>query len=109
MVVELLDDSKTDAIGITGCQMLTKFIYSQVDGTHTYNIETLVPKVCSLARETGEEREKRSLRASSLQCLSAMASICRRRDHICWPMVEIAMDEDMIKGQKTLVVLLTYQ
>ncbi|KAM3250975.1 hypothetical protein P3L10_005045 [Capsicum annuum] len=83
MVVELLDDSKTDAIRITGCQMLTKFIYSQVDGTHSYNIETLVPKVCSLARETGEEREKRSLRASSLQCLSAMVLFMAEFSCIC--------------------------
>ena len=49
-------------------------MHEQVDGTYTYNIENMVHKVCILARETGEEHEKRCLRASSLQCLSAMVT-----------------------------------
>lgn len=44
----------------------------QVDTTYTHNIEKLVRKVCILSREHGETHEKRCLRASSLQCLSAM-------------------------------------
>lgn len=42
----------------------------QADGTYTYSIESLARKVCAMARESGED--KRCLRASSLQCLSAM-------------------------------------
>nr|XP_043620858.1 protein SEMI-ROLLED LEAF 2 [Erigeron canadensis] len=70
--IELLDDSKRDTVQIIGCQTLTKFIYNQVDGTYTYNIENLVQKVCMLARKPEEEDEKTRLRAASLQCLSAM-------------------------------------
>ncbi|XWS64447.1 hypothetical protein CRYUN_Cryun05aG0004500 [Craigia yunnanensis] len=72
VVSELLDNSKQDAMQILGCQTLTRFIYSQADGTYTHNIEKFVHKVCKLAHEDGEEHQRRFLRASSLQCLSAM-------------------------------------
>lgn len=44
----------------------------QADGTYSHNIEKFVHKVCNLARENGNENNKSCLRASSLQCLSAM-------------------------------------
>ncbi|EEF49964.1 conserved hypothetical protein [Ricinus communis] len=72
VVSELLDKPKQDALLILGCQTLTRFIYSQTDGTYTHNIEKFVQKVCKLAREHGDEHHKSRLRASSLQCLSAM-------------------------------------
>ncbi|KAF8394670.1 hypothetical protein HHK36_020886 [Tetracentron sinense] len=72
VVNEVLDSSKQDALRILGCQTLTRFIYSQADGTYTHNIESFVHKVCMLAREAGEEHNKCCLRASSLQCISAM-------------------------------------
>ncbi|XP_022743108.1 protein EFR3 homolog B-like isoform X1 [Durio zibethinus] len=72
VVIELLDNSKQDAMRILGCQTFTRFIYSQADGTYIHNIEKFVHKVCKLACEDGEEHQRRCLRASSLQCLSAM-------------------------------------
>ncbi|XP_052205119.1 protein SEMI-ROLLED LEAF 2 isoform X2 [Diospyros lotus] len=84
VVNELLDNPKPqqNAVQIIGCRALTRFIYSQVDGTYTYNIENLVHKVCKLARQSGEEDEKRCLRASSLQCLSAMVWFMAEFSHI---------------------------
>lgn len=82
VVVELLDNSKRDSVQIIGCQTFTRFIYSQVDGTYTYNIENLVHKVCTLARLTSEDHQKRCLRASSLQCLSAMVWYMAEFSHI---------------------------
>lgn len=72
VVTELLDNSKQDAMKIIGCQTLTRFIYSQTDGTYMHSIEKLLHKVCVLLREKGDEHQRRCLRASSLQCLSAM-------------------------------------
>ncbi|KAG5046898.1 hypothetical protein JHK86_016304 [Glycine max] len=74
VILELLSYSKDETIQTLGCQCLSKFIYCQMDATYTHNIEKLVPKVCMLSREHGEACEKRCLRASSLQCLSAMAN-----------------------------------
>ncbi|XP_058084129.1 protein SEMI-ROLLED LEAF 2 [Magnolia sinica] len=82
VILELLDNKRGDNLRILGCQTLTRFIYSQADGTYTYNIESLVPKVCALARESGEECDKRCLRASSLQCLSAMVWFMAEFSHI---------------------------
>lgn len=79
---ELLDYSKDEAIQALGCQSLTRFIYCQVDSTYTHNIEKLVRKVCMLSQEPGETHENRCLRASSLQCLSAMVWFMTEFSHI---------------------------
>ncbi|XP_050222959.1 protein SEMI-ROLLED LEAF 2 [Mercurialis annua] len=72
VVSELLDKPKQDAFLILGCETLTKFIYSQTDGTYVHNIEKFVQRVCNLVREHGEEHHTSHLKAASLQCLSAM-------------------------------------
>ncbi|KAJ4969378.1 hypothetical protein NE237_016079 [Protea cynaroides] len=72
VVIELLDYTKQDSARILGCKTLTRFIYSQADGSYARNIEKFVHKVCMLGHEPGEEYSKCCLRASSLQCLSAM-------------------------------------
>ncbi|KNA11501.1 hypothetical protein SOVF_134650 [Spinacia oleracea] len=79
---EVLDLSKEVSVQVAGCQTLTRFIYSQNDSTYARNIATLVNKVCMLARETGEEHQKHSLRASCLQCLSAMVWYMAEFSHI---------------------------
>lgn len=69
-VVNDLLESKNQEIQILGCQSLTRFIYSQVDNTYARNIESLVSKVCSLCNDPRENNN--GIRASSLQCLSAL-------------------------------------
>ncbi|XP_073045455.1 protein SEMI-ROLLED LEAF 2-like isoform X1 [Primulina eburnea] len=68
VINELMDDTKQEDVLIIGCQTLSTFIYSQVNGTYARNIENLVEKVCLLA----DVRQKQKFRAASLLCLSAM-------------------------------------
>ncbi|KAI9185306.1 hypothetical protein LWI28_006048 [Acer negundo] len=72
VVTELLENTKQDSMKIIGCQTMTRFIYSQVDNTYAPSIGNFVHQVCKLARDKGAEHQTRCLRASSLQCLSAM-------------------------------------
>ncbi|XP_019453147.1 PREDICTED: protein EFR3 homolog A-like isoform X5 [Lupinus angustifolius] len=91
VIWELLCYSKDDSVRMLGCQTLTQFIYCQVDATYTHNIEKLVRKVCKLAREHGETHEKCCLRASSLQCFSAMVWFMAEFSHIFVDFDEIVL------------------
>ncbi|XP_021861825.2 uncharacterized protein [Spinacia oleracea] len=51
--------------------------HAETDNTYARNIANLVNKVCMLARETGAEYQKHSLRASCIQCLSVMEEVTR--------------------------------
>ncbi|KAK4769401.1 hypothetical protein SAY86_027551 [Trapa natans] len=72
VVTELLDNNQQDALPMLSCQTLTRFICCQTDTTYAHNIEKYVHKVCALARETDGGDRRRQLKASTLQCLSAM-------------------------------------
>ncbi|XP_008453385.2 protein SEMI-ROLLED LEAF 2 [Cucumis melo] len=82
VIVELLDNAKHDDLRILGCQTLTNFIHNQADSTYMHNVENLVPKVCMLALERGDDHKKQCLRASSLQCISAMVWFMTEYSHI---------------------------
>ncbi|XP_051145117.1 protein SEMI-ROLLED LEAF 2 isoform X2 [Andrographis paniculata] len=80
VVAELLDDSKQDSALRIGCDTLTTFIYCQVDGTYTRNIENFVGRVCMLACKN--EDEICGLRAAVLRCLSAMLWFMAEISHV---------------------------
>ncbi|CAL2239052.1 unnamed protein product [Prunus armeniaca] len=86
VVNELLDNPKQDPLRILGCQTLTRcgrfVLLSIQNGTYMHTIESLVHRVCKLARESGEDHQRRCLRASSLQRLSAMVQFMAKFSYI---------------------------
>ncbi|KAL9255437.1 SEMI-ROLLED LEAF 2-like protein [Drosera capensis] len=89
ITTELLDSSKQEALSVAGCQVLTNFIYNQTDGTYAHSIESMAHQVAKLARETGDEHQKLSLRASSMQCLAAMIWFMAAFSHFFIDLAEV--------------------
>ncbi|CAN4110349.1 unnamed protein product [Withania somnifera] len=68
----LLDQLRHDEIRIVGCQALFDLIINQRDSTYMFNFEGLIPKICPLAQEMGEDERVLKMRCAGLQALSAM-------------------------------------
>ncbi|XP_078438492.1 protein SEMI-ROLLED LEAF 2 [Wolffia australiana] len=82
LIGELLDIKRVETVHIIGCETLTTFIFSQVDGTYAHAIENLTRRVCQIAKEGNDEDSARRLKASSLECLSAMVWFMREFSHL---------------------------
>ncbi|XP_068317761.1 protein SEMI-ROLLED LEAF 2 [Pyrus communis] len=78
----LLEQTRHDEMRILGCNTLVDFIQSQTDSTHMFSLEGLIPKLCQMAQEVGDNERALRLRSAGLQSLAFMVWFMGEHSHI---------------------------
>ncbi|RID40358.1 hypothetical protein BRARA_J00410 [Brassica rapa] len=89
IVRTLLEQTKEEEVQILGCNTLVDFISLQTENSHMFNLEGLIPKLCQLAQELGDDERSLRLRPAGMQALAFMVSFIGEHS-------QLSMDLDLI-------------
>ncbi|KAL0812599.1 hypothetical protein Bca101_069042 [Brassica carinata] len=89
IVRTLLEQTKEEEVQILGCNTLVDFISLQTENSHMFNLEGLIPKLCQLAQEMGDDERSLRLRPAGMQALAFMVSFIGEHS-------QLSMDLDLI-------------
>ncbi|GAB4842942.1 hypothetical protein Ancab_012920 [Ancistrocladus abbreviatus] len=78
----LLEQNRQVEIQVLGCNAIVDFINCQVDSTYMFNLEGLIPKLCQLAQEVGDDDSSLRLRTAGLQAVATMVRYMGEHSHI---------------------------
>ncbi|CAI9117370.1 OLC1v1018750C1 [Oldenlandia corymbosa var. corymbosa] len=82
IVRTLLEQPQYDELQILGCSLLVDFVNSQSNSTYMFNLEGLIPKLCQLARQVGDDDKAVRLRSAGMQVLAVMVQFMGKNSHI---------------------------
>lgn len=89
IVRTLLDQKSNDDLQVLGCLMLVDFLNGQVDSTHMFSLEGLIPKLCRIGQESREDDKGLRLRSAALQALACMVEYMGEHSHISMELDEV--------------------
>ncbi|XP_047054699.1 protein SEMI-ROLLED LEAF 2-like isoform X1 [Lolium rigidum] len=89
LVRTLLDQESNDDLQVQGCLLLVDFLNGQVDSTHMFSLEGLIPKLCKIGQEQREDDKGLRLRSAALQALASMVKYMGDHSHISMELDEV--------------------
>ncbi|GJS76902.1 protein semi-rolled leaf 2 isoform X1 [Tanacetum coccineum] len=82
IVGTLLVQTQNHEMQILGCHALVNFISNQVDSAYMFNLDGLIPKLCQLAEEVGDDERVLRIRSAGLEVLAFLMLFMGEQPHV---------------------------
>ncbi|XP_076943100.1 protein SEMI-ROLLED LEAF 2-like [Bidens hawaiensis] len=82
IIGSLLEQTQNHEMQILGCNALVNFISNQIDNAYLFNLEGLIPKLCQLAEEAGDDERVLRLKSAGLEVLASMVRLLGEQPHV---------------------------